>query len=258
MIAGLFLTAAVHALAPTGAVVVRGEVPQVLVVAGDVRVEGRVAGNVVVVLGDVVFGSEGRVDGDLVVLGGSLQGSGEVRGRSWVVGGHPPTGLTSLGWVSVRLGLWLLVSFLLLAFLPQALRHGAEVLAAKPWASLLSGLGFLLLWLSVAVLVGITVHGPLALLFWAVLAAFFLGLKAFGVVGLAWVCGRALRLWLPVGLRGEIPRTGLAMAGLVLLSLLPFVGAPLWVLASVLGMGGAWLGLALRWVLAQQALGRAR
>nr|BAL56783.1 hypothetical protein HGMM_F42G09C09 [uncultured prokaryote] len=257
MIATLFLTAAVHAVAPAGAVVVQGEVPQVLVVAGDVRVEGRVAGNVVVVLGDVVFGSGGRVDGDLVVLGGSVQGAGEVRGRSWVVGGQPPAGSTPLGWALVRLGLWLLVSFLLLAGLPRAVRHGAEVLAAKPLASLAAGLGFLLLWLSVAVFVGVTVSGPFALVLWAVLAAFLLGFKIFGVVGLAWVVGRRLRLWLPVGLRGEIPRTGLAVAGLVLLSLMPLVGTPFWLVANVVGVGGTWLGFAVRWPLVQAARGKA-
>lgn len=257
MIAALLLTAAVQAVAPTGAVVVRGEVPQVLVVAGDVRVEGRVTGSVVVVFGDVVLGSEGRVEGDLVVLGGAVQGSGEVRGRRWVVGSQPPAGLTSLAWVLIRLGLWLLASFLLLAFFPRAVRHDAETLAAKPFASLASGLGFLLLWLSLAVLVGVTVHGPLALLLWAVLAVAFLGLKALGVVGLAWIFGRTLRLWLPVGLRGEMPRTGLALATLVLLSLLPLVGAPLWVVVNVVGLGGAWLRLAVRWPLVQGVGGEA-
>lgn len=257
MIATLLLTAAVHAVAPTGAVVVQGEVPQVLVVAGDVRVEGRVAGNVVVVLGDVVLGPQGQVDGDLVVLGGSVEGAGKVRGASWVVGGRTPAGFAWWPWVLVRLGLWVLVSFLLVTAFPRAVRSGAEVLAVRPLASLASGLGFLLSWLSVAVLLGLTVHGPFALVLWAVLAAAFLGLKALGLVGLAWVVGRGLRLWLPIALRGEIPRTGLAMASVVLLSTLPLVGGPFWMVANVLGLGAVWLALAVRWPLVQQARGSA-
>lgn len=243
MIAALLLAAAVHAVAPTGAVVVRDEVPQVLVVAGDVRVEGRVTGNVVVVLGDVVLGEQGQVDGDLVVLGGSLQSSGVVRGRSWVVGGQPPAGLSLLPWALVRLGLWLLVSFLLVALAPRVVRGGAEVLAERPVWSGASGLGFLLLWLSVAVLLGASVGGGLGLVLWALLAAGLLLVKALGLVALAWVMGQRLRPWLPFSLRGEIPRTGLAMAGLVLLSTIPWVGMPFWVVVNVLAVGGAWLGL---------------
>lgn len=253
MIAALLLTAAVHAVAPTGAVVVRGEVPQVLVVAGDVRVEGRVTGNVVVVLGDVVLGEQGQVDGDLVVLGGSLQSSGTIRGKSWVVGGQPPEGLSALPWVLVRLGLWLVVSFLLVALFPRVVRGGAEVLAERPVWSGVSGLGLLLLWLSMAVLVGASAGGGLELMLWASLAVALLAVKALGLVALAWAVGRRLRLWLPTSLRGEIPRTGLAMAGLVLLSAIPWVGMPLWVVANVLAVGGAWLGFRALWPLVQPA-----
>ncbi|MFN3413315.1 MAG: hypothetical protein ACK42L_04555 [Thermoanaerobaculum sp.] len=249
MIAALLLTAAVHAVAPTGAVVVRDEVPQVLVVAGDVRVEGRVAGNVVVVLGDVVLAQTGQVDGDLVVLGGSLKSSGTIRGKSWVVGGQPPEGLSALPWALVRLGLWLLLSFLLVALVPQVVRGGAEVLAERPVCSAVSGLGFLFLWLSVAVLVGASVRGGLALVLWALLALVLLVVKALGLVALAWAVGRRLRVWLPVSLRGEIPRTGLVLAGLVLLSAVPWVGMPLWAVANVLAVGGAWLGLRGYWPL---------
>lgn len=256
MIAALVLTAAVHAVAPAGVVVVRGEVPQVLVVAGDVRVEGRVLGNVVVVLGDVVLGPQSQVEGDLVVFGGSVVGVGKVRGKSWVLGGRSPAGFTSWAWVLVRMGLWVLVSFFLVTFFPRTIRRGAEVLAARPMASLVSGLGFLLVWLSLAVLVGITVFGPLSLVLWAMLAVTFLGLKALGLGALAWVVGRGLRRWLPVSLRGEIPRTGLAMASVVLLSALPSLGAPLWVLANVLALGGAWLGLAVGWPVWQKAEGK--
>ncbi len=257
MIAALFLAAAVHAVAPTGAVVVRGEVPQVLVVAGDVLVEGHVTGNVAVVLGDVVLGPGGRVDGDLVVLGGSVQGSGTVCGKTWVVGGRAPAGVTSWAWALARLGLWLVASFLCVALWPRAVRTCAGALEKNTLLSAVAALGFLLLWLAVAVAVGVTVRGGLALFLWGGLAVTFLGLKAVGLVGLAWVIGGRLRVWLPLSLRGEIPRTGVAMAGLVLFSWLPVVGMPFWVVVNLLGLGGVWLGLVLGWPLWQVAGGKA-
>lgn len=249
MIAGLVLAAAVHAVAPTGAVVVRGEVPQVVVVAGDVRVEGRVAGNLVVVLGDVELTGGGRVDGDLVVLGGSVEGVCPVGGRTWVVGGTGPRAGAPGGWNLIRLGLWLLLAFALLAFYPQGVRVVGRGVEGQLVAAVASGLGFFLLWAALAILVGVTVAGGMQLVLWAALAGVLVGFKALGVVGLAWAIGTGLRVWLPTPLRGEFPRTGVALALLVILSWAPVVGPALWVLANLVGVGGATL-----WALARGRL----
>lgn len=252
MIAGLLLTAAVHAVAPTGAVVVRGEVPQVVVLAGDVRVEGRVTGNLVVLLGDVELAGSGKVDGDLVVLGGSVAGSGAVGGRTWVVGGRGPALGRPASWNLIRLGLWLVLSFLLVVAFPRGTRGVGGVLGEQPLAAVAGGLGFLLVWFAVAMFVGVAVGGGVQLLLWAFLSGVLVAVKAFGLVGLAWAVGSRLRGWLPVAFRGEFPRTGVAMASFVVLSWAPWVGPALWVVANVAGVGGATL-----WIMARGWLSHA-
>lgn len=226
---------------------VQGEVPQVVVVAGDVRVEGRVTGNVVVVLGDVVLAKGARIDGDLVVLGGSVEGSNGVGRRTWVVGGQVSGRGAPAAWTFLRLGLWLVLSFLLVAFLPRGVRGVGEVVGQQPLATVAGGLGFLLVWLAMAVLVGVTVGGGMQLVFWALLSGVFVGVKVLGVIAFAWAIGRKLRAWLPPSLCGEFSRTGFAVAGLFLLSALPWVGPAIWVVVSVVGVGGV-VVWALAWV----------
>jgi hypothetical protein len=61
------------------------------VVRGWLEVEGAVAGDVVVVSGDVYLGPDALVDGDLLVLGGRVEGAGDaVRGRVAVAPEAPP------------------------------------------------------------------------------------------------------------------------------------------------------------------------
>jgi len=240
VIAGFLLAAALQALAPAELVVVREPVDQVLVVAGDVRVEGRVTGNVLVVFGDVELSPQAVVEGDLVILGGSALGEGKVQGKTLVLGGQ---GASSWSLRFVRLGFWLLVSFLLLALAPLSLRRVGKLCGQGPGRNLLGGLAFVLSWLAVAMLLPLLLPSLWWPAVWLVLAGGLLLAKAFGLVGVAWALGKLLRPALPKALRAEFPRTGLGMALLSALSLIPAVGEGFWVLVGLWGLGGVvrWL-----------------
>jgi len=49
--------------------------------------------------------------------------------------------------------------------------------------------------------------------------------------------GKAVAVYLPLRLRGELTRTGVALSVLLLLALLPVVGPAVWLAANVVGIG---------------------
>lgn len=229
-----FLLAAVHALAPGEPVVVEHPVAEVVVVAGDVRLAAPVRGNVVVVLGDLEVAAEGEVEGDALVLGGSLTGAGQVRGRALVVGGEGGQART-LG--LLRVGLWLLAAFVILALAPATVRRGGG-LCQREWGwCLLAGLAWVVFWAAVAMLGCLWLPGRWLVLFLVPWAGLLVLVKASGLVAVAWMVGTRLRPWLPTLLRGEFARTGLAMLLLVALGLPSGVGAVFWLLVNLLAMG---------------------
>lgn len=238
MIAGLLLSVAVYALAPSEPVVVQEEVTEVLVVAGDVRVEGKVFGNVVVLLGDVSLASDARVQGDVLVLGGSLMGQGQVMGRKVVLGGTGTQGLVGWAVTFLRLGLWLSLCFLLLFLAPFQVRDLAQEVGRAPLGSFISGVALALAWFSVTLVAGLLTGGVVRVVLWLLLTALLLLAKIFGMVGLFWLFGKQLRLYLPLPLRGEFPRTALAATVLFLFALLPVLGGAVWAAAGILGFGG--------------------
>lgn len=241
MSAGLLLAVAVHALAPREPVVVRDPAAEVVVVAGDAVLEGRVSGNVVVVFGDVLLSPTAAVEGDVVVLGGSVSGPGEVRGRRVVVGGRAEPDGTGWAWALLRLGFWSLAAFFALFLLPQAVRRTGRCCSETPLASIGAGLGLGVAWLALAVLGGVLIPNSLLPGFWLFMALVLVAVKLLGLVGVAWAFGKLLRPAVPWPLRGEFPRTGLAIVLLVAGSLLPMVGQGLWVAANLLGVGAAGL-----------------
>jgi hypothetical protein len=58
-----------------------------------------------------------------------------------------------------------------------------------------------------------------------------------GVVGVAWVLGKAAVPALPPAWRGELPRTGIATLVLTVLSAVPLLGAAVWLVVNVVGVG---------------------
>lgn len=60
---------------------------RLVVMRGDLRLEGRVTGNVTVGAGDLVLAEGARVDGDVRVAGGTLRNAGRIGGDAYVAGG---------------------------------------------------------------------------------------------------------------------------------------------------------------------------
>ncbi|MBP1621180.1 MAG: hypothetical protein H6Q02_1947 [Acidobacteria bacterium] len=212
----------------------------VVAVAGKVRVASEVRGDVVALLGDVELAPGARVHGDVLALGGRVDGPGRATGR--VVGftalrePSPAGGAANLGLALMRAGGWVVLVTLLVLAAPWSVRRAADGLA-HPARAAAVGLLSLAVWLALMVLAlgsATTAPGVVAVLTGVGL---LLAVKLVGVAGLAWLTGRRLARLLPVALRGEVARTGLAMLLLAVLALLPVVGELLWVVAGVTGIG---------------------
>lgn len=239
----LLATALATAPAPrVGVDVTIGEptVGTVVAVAGRVRVASEVRGDVIALLGDVELAPGAAVHGDVLALGGRVDGPGRADGR--VVGftalREPGAagGAAGLGLALMRAGGWVILVTLLVLAVPLTVRRAAEGLASPARAAAV-GLLSAGVWLALMVLAlaaATTAPGVVAVLAGVGL---LLAVKVVGIAGLAWLTGRRLARVLPGRLRGEVARTGLAMLLLAVLALLPVVGELLWVVAGVTGIG---------------------
>lgn len=75
---------------------------RVVVMRGDLRVEGRVTGNVTVGAGDLAVARGARVEGDVRVAGGTLRNDGQILGDAYVAGGTLINGGTITGEMRVE------------------------------------------------------------------------------------------------------------------------------------------------------------
>ena len=257
------------------------EVRGAVVVAGNATIDGRVDGDLVVVLGSARLSSTAVVNGsvvviagdttiaegatiwqDLVVVGGRLTAPPSFSpGHEYFVIGAPWLGdqlrgivpwitrglllgrpiVPDLGWI------WGLVFLsLIVALAVNVLLHGpvgacADTLAGKPLSAFLAGLLVLLL------------TAPVALLLTATLIGLVIVPFLFCAIFVAWVVGRiAVARW--IGRRvtrqapPETPLEGLrsfliGFAALVLLYMVPVIGFVVWGLVGVFGLGAASLTL---------------
>ena len=220
------------------------------VLRGDAFIDGDVDGDVVVLNGSIHLRAGGRIGGDAIALGGQV-----VADESAVIGGrtlsYPGASgallalleIPQLGGratlLSAKIGLllawWLAGVLLILTFAPM-IRRGVEQVA-QPMDSFWTGLTFLLAGaLCLTFLTGIApalVTLPLLVL----LVVVALVLKIIGTVCVVLAFGGfVLRL---VG-RGEADDLGRFLVGLTVLGglkLLPWVGALLWSALTLVGMG---------------------
>jgi hypothetical protein len=219
----------------------------VVALLADVRVSSEIVGDVVAVGGDVELAAGARVHGDVVALGGRVRGSGSVSGRVASAGGLGLVGLggleTSDGSVSalglglLRAGVWLTLGSLVILAVPRQVRSLGLRLTAERLRSPMIGVLALLVWLAVVVLALAVTNSPLGVACLLLAVAALLAAKLAGVVGVAWVMGKAVAVYLPLRLRGELTRTGVALSVLLLLALLPVVGPAVWLAANVVGIG---------------------
>jgi uncharacterized RDD family membrane protein YckC len=257
------------------------EVRGVVVVMGNATIEGRVDGDVIVVLGTARFSATAVVNGavvvvagdttiaegatifqDLVVIGGGLTAppgfspAGEyfVIGAPWLaesVRAIVPwitRGLLlgrplvpDLGWMWGLVFLSLIVSLAVNVFAHGPVGVTADTLAERPLGAFVAGLLVLLLTAPVALLLTATLIGLVVVPF------------LFCALFVAWVVGRiAVARW--IGRRvtrqasPESPLEGtraflIGFAALVLLYMVPVIGFVVWGLVGVFGLGAASLTL---------------
>jgi hypothetical protein len=218
----------------------------VVAVLGDITVSSEVVGDVVALGGDVELAAGAVVRGDVVALGGSAFGAGTATGRVVGLGslgfgarGHEtrPAGSVAWGMGLLRIGLWVIVGSLLVLLAPQAVRGAGEQVVRQLWQTPVIGVLGLLVWVvTVVFALGVTAT-PLGAGCLLLAVALLLLAKIVGVVGAAWVLGRAAVPALPAAWRGELPRTGLATLVLAALSTIPIFGSALWLVVNVLGVG---------------------
>jgi hypothetical protein len=238
--------------------VVQGEVPgRVVAVLADVRVEGRVSGDVAVWGGDLSFGPSGSIGGNVWVLGGAIVAppgrplpvSGtvatpgrlleiylaETRRAPWEAGERA---FAVRGLRVLALSLWLIGSLLLLFFFSSPYARAAAR-AEQNWSgALFAGvLGVLTLFLAAATVLTLLpafLSVPLSL----VIAAVAVAAKIFGMGALFLLVGQKLvRLVRSVAPPQRPVALTLGFLVLGAISLLPLVGPLVWSAASILAVG---------------------
>lgn len=237
-------------------VVVEGEArSEVAAIGGSVEVKGTVQGDVIVLGGDVRLSAGARVEGEVFVLGGRLEASPEafIGGRAvsypsassaWLtLLEGPALGLSAtnpalLALKAALLSAWLLLLMLLFAVSGKQVQSTAQSVADEPfrnfWMGLVGVATLVLTTLFLATFAGPLISFPLVCLVVLVL----LMAKLWGVVAVF----HALGLWcfLRFGRRPQVLEA--ASLGLVVLGILkffPYVGAWVWTIATLIGVGAA-------------------
>jgi len=235
--------------------VIAGEaMSDVVSINGSTRVEGRVGGDVIVLGGDALLSEAARVEGDVFVLGGRLEAApgARIEGRSvsyptvssaWLTLMEGPSlGLSA--WSPVVLGAklalmaaWLALTLLLFATSGRQLLETSESVQASPGRNFVTGvagvLAMLLTALFFSAFAAAIVGIPLLIL--VVLLA--LMLKLWGMVSVFHATGHWLisRLLKKRALPLNCALVGLLVLGAI--KLVPWVGTWTWTVATFIGVG---------------------
>ena len=234
----------------------------VQVLGGSLTVDAPINGRVVVIGGDVVI-RNGRIDGDLVCIGGQVawEDRSSVRGDVYaprngyasvkagelmVASMREPFSLLTIALELSLLLFWLIVSIVLTLTNGREIRASSLEVRASPLHSFLLGLvaftSFVLSAIVFSYLIPIFVGTVLlaALLVFAVVA------KVYGMVAVFHAVGEMIagprshqelerRRWI----RGDLAKVVVGFLVLGLLRLIPFVGPVVWMTASALAVGAA-------------------
>ncbi|MEP6914854.1 MAG: RDD family protein [Acidobacteriota bacterium] len=250
---------------------------QVSVVLGDATIEGRVGGDVLVVLGAARIAIAAIIDGNLVVIGGSaaISDGAQVRRDLVVVGsafdappGFSPGGahlvigpaslrgkieamipwltrgllwgrliVPGLPWIWAVVGVVFLVYLALHLIFHDSIRACTATLAARPLTAFLTGVLVLVLTGPVCLLLAISVVG-LAVVPFVLCALFIAGL--IGKVGVARWAGMRVVPQQSLESRPQSLRSFLIGFALITLAyMVPLLGFVTWTLVSVTGLGAA-------------------
>jgi len=260
-------------------------VRSVTVVFGNVRIDGRVEGDLVVIFGPVTLSNTAVIKGSFVVVGGNatVQSGAIVRDEVVVIGagldvpenfifgsGHFVVGtralgawmesvvpwvtygllwgrpiVASLGWVWNIVGLFLLVYLLINLVAHDPVTATASVLATRPLGSFMTGLLVLLLAGPVSALLAVSIIG-LAVIPFALAALVVAGFV--GRVGVLRAIGNTVMRPDEPGSRLQALRSFVIGFALVTLTyMVPLLGFMAWALFGVLGLGAAVLAFLTAW-----------
>ena len=221
----------------------RGAQSIVVVLIGNVQVDGRVSEDIVTVDGRAYLRREAAVHGDVLsILGGiyrqpGARVSGRMGGALHAWDGRALARRRDVGaaaWQNIRLGLaaglaLLLVGTCLIIVFPWQIVLIASTLRESPYKSMAAGSIALLIFLFLVVPLGLSLAGlPFALLLTGAACLAWL----FGLSAVAVVVGRRVS-------RGPVSLVWASAAGLLLIALgmaVPFVGP---VLVTIVGLTGA-------------------
>jgi hypothetical protein len=230
------------------------KVHNVLVIGGQITVEGTVENRVIDIGGSVVLGNTAVVGGNVFCLGGIIvRGRGaEVRGSVTEINSNDisqaVTNALSEEWegwswifaiisMSIFLGL-LIITVVTVLLLPKPVRLISDVIKEKPFKVTVWGLGGLVLIVPLAVLLAISVVGivliPLEM-------TIVLCTVLIGFIAVSQLVGRKLFSILKRNDQSMMCETIWGLMILWLIGWIPYVGWMVKVCAIVLGMGGVLL-----------------
>jgi len=252
-------------------------IDEVVVVIGSATIDGHVAGDLVVILGEARLGPTAVIDGDVVVVGGSLEvQAGAVAHRDVVVVGGAldapsdfmPGGeqtvfgfralgdsvrevlpwlmrgllwgrpiVPDLGWVWALVGVLFLVYLGVLLVFEHPVRMASDALTTTPLRALVTGLAVLLLAGPVLLLLAASVIGLIVVPF-ALCAIIVAGLVG-KIAAARWLGARVL----PEGEASDrlllIRSFALGCVILVLAYMVPVLGGVVWAVLGATGLGAA-------------------
>src|SRR5690606_1077967 len=207
-----------------------------LVTAAQVQINGRVAGDLRVIGGELVLGPDAVVEGRLDYRGTStprVADGARVQGGIAEPQAAEPSGGGgySIAWIIGAI----VAAAIVLAVTPTGARRATQALRARPIAAVLLGLALLVGMPIAALLLALTVIGiPIGALVFAAL----LSLVALGYLAAAAALGDAIvERGGTASTRKRILATALALVALALAAQVPYVGWVVWLLALLAGIG---------------------
>lgn len=238
-----------NAILSAGISEIDGSVGGNLTLSGSkLRLQGSIGGNVDVGAAELRIGSRAIIGGDLkyssdeavIDPGANIQGATTVkpsfirrviRGK-WHLFGARTTGMLMNFFFTFVIGAFIMKLF------PRKLDRTLDALRNKPWKSLFTGLLTIILLPIISVLLFITILGlPIGL---ALLALSLLGFYSAKIFPVLWLSNRLFRRWIK-----DPHSLWRLFVGLILFFLIiqiPFLGAPLSLAFTLIGLGALVLG----------------
>lgn len=248
----------------------------VLLIAGDAVIEGRVDRDLVVILGNVQLGATAVVDGSFVVIGGTatVADGAQVREDVFVAGGlNSPAGFSpgghhtvigtagmgtalrgivpwltqglllarpivpSLPWVWTFALVFFVINLLLNLIFDTPVRAATVTMRATPLSSFMTGLLVLLLAGPVCVLLAVSVVG-IAVIPFVLCALLLAGLL--GKIGFArWIGMRAIEQDDLESRSQSLRSFFIGSAVMCIAYMIPVLGMVTWIMAGIIGLGAS-------------------